>query len=245
MGTLRAVLGLLKSLIIYNVRPVKRLRMKRFYASFLQKGFLGFDFGAHTGNRTAVWLSLGARVLAVEPQNLFASYLRRRFRKQRNLTIVQVALGKESGQAELQIAPNNPTVSSLSREWTELMSSIDGRIRWDRTEKVAVMTMDELIGSYGVPAFCKIDVEGLEAEVLLGLHRPVPALSFEFFPGRPDAAARCIDRLCNLGTYQFNWSLGETFRYQSEKWLSGSTMKEIISGYGGRRSGDIYARLCS
>ena len=37
-----------------------------------------------------------------------------------------------------------------------------------------------MISRFGAPDFCKINVEGLELEVLRGLSRPVPALSFEY-----------------------------------------------------------------
>ena len=43
-----------------------------------------------------------------------------------------------------------------------------------------VTTLDKLIEQYEVPSFIKIDVEGYELEVLKGLTRLVPALSFEF-----------------------------------------------------------------
>jgi len=33
---------------------------------------------------------------------------------------------------------------------------------------------------YGLPHFCKIDVEGFEEQALAGLSRPLPVLSFEF-----------------------------------------------------------------
>jgi hypothetical protein len=61
-------------------------------------------------------------------------------------------------------------------------------VRWDRTVDIRVSTFDDLIGKYGEPAFCKIDVEGYEAEVVRGLSKPLRTLSFGYLPMAHDAA---------------------------------------------------------
>ena len=73
-------------------------------------------------------------------------------------------------------------------------------------------TLDELIAAHGEPAFCKIDVEGFEVEVLAGLTRPLRALSFEYLPMAHDAALAVLDRVGELGAYRYNYSPIETMR---------------------------------
>ena len=53
---------------------------------------------------------------------------------------------------------------------------------WADHAVVPVTTLDALIDRYGLPAFCKIDVEGFEEAVVRGLSRPIPSVSFEFTP---------------------------------------------------------------
>jgi hypothetical protein len=62
-------------------------------------------------------------------------------------------------------------------------------------------TLDELISAHGSPAFCKIDVEGYEAEVLAALSQPIAALSFEFTPEVRAVALECVDRLSRIWVF--------------------------------------------
>jgi hypothetical protein len=101
-----------------------------------------------------------------------------------------------------------------------------------------------LIARWGAPAFVKIDVEGAEPAVLAGLTRTVPALSFEYVPSARGEVRACVERLSALGSYLFNWSAGESFKLESETWLSGDELMAALETPRGRqRSGDVYARL--
>ena len=83
-------------------------------------------------------------------------------------------------------------------------------MRWREEVEVEVTTLDALIAAHGVPAFCKIDVEGYEHAVLEGLSRPLPGLSLEYLPAALDPALVAIARLNRLATYRFNRSVGES-----------------------------------
>ena len=77
MTDLRSLAGLARSLAIYYGRPWRIGRWSRFYSLLLQPGELAFDIGAHVGNRSRALAGAGARVVALEPQALFYSFLRR------------------------------------------------------------------------------------------------------------------------------------------------------------------------
>jgi hypothetical protein len=117
-------------------------------------------------------------------------------------------------------------------------------VRWNERIPVTVTTLDALIAHYGLPAFCKIDVEGYELEVLKGLSQPIPALSFEYLPACLDTARHCIAHLASLGTYAFNWSVGEAQCLRSAAWLDAEAMyARLMTFTPAEGSGDIYARL--
>jgi FkbM family methyltransferase len=239
-------LGLLRSLVIYW-RPGRQRGLKRLYGSLVGPGDLVFDVGAHLGDRSAAFSALGARVVALEPQPDVRRWLARLVGRRPGVTIRAEAVGRAPGTARLAVSRRTPTVSSLAERWrTALPDANPGfqKVHWEEQIEVTVTTLDALIGAYGVPRFCKIDVEGFEAEVLAGLSRPVPGLSFEFVAGALDVAVACVRRLQALGAYEFNAIPGEERRYLSERWMGADEVARWLeAGADGMASGDVYARL--
>jgi len=234
-------LGLVRSLIIYW-RPGRQRGLRGLYRPFVGVGDLAFDVGAHLGDRTAAFRRLGARVVALEPQPAVRRCLVLLVGRGRDVSVRAEAVGRAVGTARLALSHRTPTVSSLSEAWRR--NPIFRGVRWDDSVTVPVTTLDALIEEYGLPRFCKIDVEGYEAEVLAGLSHRIPALSVEFLAGALDIAEACVRRLEALGGYEFNVVRGEERRFMSERWLAADEMVAWLRGGGGSvPSGDVYARL--
>jgi FkbM family methyltransferase len=238
--------GILRSIVVYW-RPGRQRGLRRLYAPFVREGDLVFDVGAHLGDRAAAFAALGARVIALEPQPEIARWLRRLVGRNERIELRHEAVGARPGTARLAISRRHPTVSTLSDRWRDQVSRDNPgfrSVRWDESVEVPVVTLDELIREHGRPAFCKIDVEGHEAEVLDGLSRALPALSFEFVTGDLETADACVRRLSALGSYAFNVVLGEGRAFHFDDWSSAEdTSAWLTAGAAGASSGDVYARL--
>jgi FkbM family methyltransferase len=246
MPRLAVLHGILHALRMYYGNPLHVIRLQRFYAQFVRRGDLCFDVGANVGSRTAIWSRLGARVVAVEPQPLMMQLLRLWFGRSHNVLLLQQALGAQPGRQVMLVNDRAPTISTLSREWIDTVSQVSrfAAERWDREVTVEVTTLDALIARYGEPAFCKIDVEGYDLEVLRGLSRPLPTLSVEHVPASREIGLGCLERLRELGPYEFNWSSGESMRWHFPVWVEAEKVAEVLREIpADGMPGDIYARL--
>lgn len=243
----RKTFGLLRSRLIYYWKPFNKRRLKRFYRAFIKPNDLCFDIGAHLGNRSDAWLSLGAKVIAVEPQPVCIQFLKNKFSNNSNFTLLEKAVGRQPGIATLHISLLTPTVTTLSSEtWRSMINESSGiQVAWDKQIEVEVITLDDMIKQFGCPAFCKIDVENFELEVLQGLNQVIPALSIEFFTKTPELTVACIKRLETLGNYEYNWSFGESQKMVNKGWLSSQETINQLSNPTAESpsSGDLYARL--
>ncbi len=244
MGFRRSA-GLLRSIFIYYGVPGRNRALRRFYAQFVRPGDLCFDIGAHVGNRLQALSRLGASVVALEPQPQCMRLLRRWYGHHPNIELVEQAVGGAGGTRILFVSERTPTVTTLSRDWIGAVGATPGfaGVRWDRGIPVRVTTLDELVARYGEPAFCKIDVEGTELDVLRGLSHPLKVLSFEYIPAAIDIALGCVSRLGELGRYEYNLSTGELSRLWSSVWLGPTQMAALLQRMStSERSGDVYAR---
>lgn len=230
-----------------NVSPTQRqiLQKRRlFYNQFVNRNDLCFDVGANIGNRVTPLLQIGARVIAIEPQESCYKILKSRFGKK--IEIITKGLGENEGFQKFHIS-NTSTISSFSEEW--INSVKDARFKehnWDKTIEVDMTTLDELIAIYGIPAFIKIDVEGYELEVLKGLSQPIKMISFEYtVPEQTNKIVECINIVQrNSPNILCNYSTGETMKMISDEWLNVEKFFEhiqqpsfIMSGFG-----DIYLK---
>jgi FkbM family methyltransferase len=224
-------------------RQIKR--SKQFYSNFIGKNDLCFDVGANYGNRTSSFLSLKAKVVAIEPQEVCYKYLEKKFGNK--IELVRKGLSNEEGVKEFYISETS-TISSFSKNW--INSVKDRRFKeydWNKVAQVEMTTLDKLCEQYGIPKFIKIDVEGYEFEVLSGLSKQVKIISFEYTtPEQTNKAIDCLNLIYSLNkNIECNYSVGESMEFTFLKWISFEDMLSVIksnefsiSGFG-----DIYVRV--
>jgi FkbM family methyltransferase len=215
----------------------------RFYGAFVRPGELCFDIGANLGQKTSLFLDLSARVIAVEPQPSCVKILRGSFGRRSDVELVASAVGAEDGEAELFVCDETSTISSMSSRFVST-GRFATSFNWRQKIVVPTTTLDALIDRYGVPVYCKIDVEGFEASVLAGLSRPLPLVSFEFSREFMDEARACAERMLAIGPYGFDCVLNGAASWLVGAWTEPATLLARLESLPDPLLvGEIYARL--
>ncbi|HEY1791181.1 MAG TPA: FkbM family methyltransferase [Verrucomicrobiae bacterium] len=185
----------------------KEVQFYRTVLAGLRRGDLIFDIGANAGLKTDVFLRLEARVVAVEPDEMNREVLKRKFLKNRifpkAVTIEGKAVSDQTGRVSMLIDAPGSALNTLSPKWATALRSDPARFgqQFDfTTEKtVETTTLESLIEKHGIPFYAKVDVEGHELNVLRGLKRPLPYLSFEVnLPEFREEGLECIGLLKRL-----------------------------------------------
>jgi FkbM family methyltransferase len=155
-----------------------------------------FDVGAHVGHYGAMLRQFGydGRIVSFEPVAANAEALRQR--GDASWTIVEAAVGNETGRRRIRLAGGDQQHSFLSPSeyGSRLLSD---QIATVGEAEVDVVRIDDVFADYARPGeqvFLKVDTQGWDSEVLRGAERSlesIAALQFELtlqptYEGQPD-----------------------------------------------------------
>jgi len=202
-----------------------------FFRSLIPANSLVFDVGANIGERSEALLKAGMSVVAIEPQPACAAEAIARCGGP-DFCLVHSAVGREDGNVTLYLSSVYHTMASMDPSWTEPHGSL----------VVPQSTLDSLVVKYGLPYYCKIDVEGYELEVLRGLTHRIPLISFEYHLSKIDQAYECIDHLDGY----FNISPAEKLELLFDEWPNKTDFLRLfraeVPERDGFEYGDIWVR---
>ena len=117
-----------------------------FYSQFISSRDLVFDVGANVGSRSKLFLNLGAKVVAFEPQPELCEHLTQHLRLHNKFTLMPIGLGSNPSVVELKISDAH-VLSSMSNRWIESTTQ-SGRFssyNWDKSINVKVDTLDNML----------------------------------------------------------------------------------------------------
>lgn len=205
-----------------------------------------FDIGANSGSKTAQFVRLAAQVVSVEPSPAAVFVLRQRFSGNAHVHIVNKGVGALPGSAKFFIFDDADAYNTFSEKWVESLGQASpGNCRPTKAVKAAIdveiTTLDRLISEFGTPDYIKVDVEGYEAQVVRGLSRKIPLLSFEC--NLPEYQGEAVEIVQSLSARDnsacFNFVSSEPpVAFECSEWIDANEMTSVI-----RSSGLVYAEV--
>jgi FkbM family methyltransferase len=109
---------------------------------------LVYDVGMHNGDDTAFYLARGFRVIAVEANPAMAAAAGSRFRSEiesKRLTILNVAIAEQRGEAEFWVSEIHSCLSSFDRN----LAGRNGEPH--HSIMVPCERLDAILAKYGIP----------------------------------------------------------------------------------------------
>lgn len=178
---------------------------------------LVFDIGMNDGTDSAYYLRRGCRVVAVEANPLLVEESKQRFGREVDegqFAVVNVGIAEGEGEAEFWVCDDWTPWSSFDREGASRNGSRH------HAERVQLKPMSAIVAEFGIPHYCKIDIEGYDKYCLDGLSfddHP-QFLSVEFSLDFPFA-----ERMRELGYERFKLIHQLSFCSASTGWYSART----------------------
>lgn len=144
---------------------------------YIQPGDTVFDIGGNIGQYALYFSGVvggSGQVITVEPDHKNFSFLHFNVHANdlKNTTCLKKGIGSRNGFLEFyRDTETGGRKGTFERKFTDATGE-------KNTERVAMVTLDRMIETYGEPAFIKIDVEGFEDSVLKGLSVNLPNTNF-------------------------------------------------------------------
>jgi FkbM family methyltransferase len=187
----------------------REMRDRQLYTHFVMPGSLVFDIGSNIGDKIAAFLALGAKVVSVEPNPDCVEQIRRRFEREIKtgaLQIEPVAVAAGTDELTLSIFKNESAMTTGSREFMQFATSVVGTPI--REIRARATTFDTLVARHGLPSFAKIDVEGMDSDVLKTISVRPLALSFEYHTADDvwENTRECFQQVRRLGFREANFT---------------------------------------
>jgi FkbM family methyltransferase len=143
-----------------------------------------FDIGANTGQDTAYYLSKGYRVIAVDASPDMIRQIKQQlaaYVESGQLELLNYAISEQDGEVLNFYLSENTDWHSLDKN----ISNRDGKLV--DTIQVESITLSRLVEKYGIPHYCKIDIEGYDTVALTSLE------TVQAIPQYISVESECLD----------------------------------------------------
>jgi len=162
-----------------------------------------FDIGGNKGLFTDKCLNTypECTIIIVEPNPILFDSLKHKY-KNKNVIVLDFLVSSKNDELVEFFISDVDTISTASLDWVK-NSRFSKNSKWNKKELKKTINLDELVKIYGKPNLVKIDVEGYEYEVMLGLTQKLNDICFEWAEEQYENINKTCLHLKSLGYENF------------------------------------------
>lgn len=168
---------------------------------------LAYDIGGFDGNDTEHYMRLGYRTICVEAAPTLAEKIKERFTREISdgrCVVLNCAVGDREGFLPFYICRENGIRNSFDRSMAEREGYHADEIQ------VPFRRFDSIVREYGIPEYCKVDIEGADGLVVKALTAENAPQYFSF-EANPDDLGLLM-HLERVGYTRFNLIRQDTWQ---------------------------------
>ena len=187
-----------------------------------------FDIGCSVGLWIEANYNTEDRFIGVEPHPEAFKAAQRRFKGKDNVEIINfIASDTDAGVVDFHICREGQgEVSTASMEWVN-RSRHDAT--WDKIIQCTPITIEQMVLLYGEPSYIKIDVEGYELNVLMGMIKKRCPLSFEYAEELKDELIESVIYLEGLGYDEFYMQHADEYTFRPDEYINYNDIINLIN----------------
>ena len=203
-----------------------------------------FDIGANVGKFTAKCLKQNPRceVVLVEPNKELIPGLETQFRNRNVVILNELVSSADDEFVDFFIGSEN-TISTACIDWMR-NSRFSNSHQWSSPVRKRTVTLSSLVARYGKPDLIKVDVEGYEYEVFLGLDSKQGEICFEWSEEQFHMVNMTCEHLVRLGYKDFGYIFKDEYLKKPDIYTTWQDckLKDIVEPNEKNKWGMIWAK---
>jgi len=187
-----------------------------------------YDIGENVGNFTEENLKKYSQCefILIEANPELIPILKNKFKNLNKVKILNYCISENDGYANFYISAAHK-ISTASTKW--ITDSRFSNYKFKDPIKIQSSSLNSIVEKYGKSDYIKIDVEGYEKTIILGIKKYLGLISFEWAEELKSDILDCITHLNSIGYTNFFVNYNDNYTFLPSEYYNFEKIKDEIN----------------